>query len=61
MDEVTQERFDRIVKKDESELFDHEIQFLRSRRSYLNGPQLKKFESVLEVKKDKKTAKKKDK
>lgn len=48
MDEKSRERLERIVSKPATELFDHEISFLRARRAYLNGDMMRKFENVLE-------------
>jgi len=50
LDKRSLEILNRIVVKPVGELLEHEIFFLRARRSYLNGKQMRKFESIFEDK-----------
>ena len=54
MDELSQKKFDEIIKKEPHELNRNNIAFLRARRSYLSGELKDKFNSVLGEKKEKK-------
>lgn len=61
MDPISQETFDIILSKDASQLSADERAFLIARRDYLNKDDAKRFESVLNEKPAKKSAKKEDK
>lgn len=52
MDELSQKRFDKLVKLEIPAMTENDKLFLRSRRSYLSETQLERYASILKVKEE---------
>lgn len=50
MDELSQARFDRLIKSNPETLSDAQVSFLRARREYMSKSQLRDFAEILEDK-----------